>query len=271
MVRLVPGDGGPGFIQNGAGGSLTGVAIFRNVSARPCSLLGHPHVRFVGGGAAKVRQTERPIAAAGGEPPLPPRAWLRALAPRREASVAVWWRNWCGPGSPPASGPFTPPTAVVISLPHGGGRVRMPIGGAPRCDDPQSPSAVGVEPFVLVLPKPSPWTHLRLQADILGGTLYARRGSLLQYRVRLRNVSSRTLRFGRCPLLVEELAPANRAQVYVLNCRPIGSLPPGDAAVFTMELHLSPRTPLGANGLFWELDPGSSYEPSADATVVVRR
>src|SRR5437899_12189065 len=90
---------------NGATGSLVGGITVTNVGKASCSLLGPPHVRFVGGAASRERLLITDVK---------PRSGLGDLRPGEAASVEMIWNNWCGPHSRPASGGGAPPVALVL-------------------------------------------------------------------------------------------------------------------------------------------------------------
>jgi hypothetical protein len=75
--------------------------------------------------------------------------------------------------------------------------------------------------------------------------------------------------FERCPLVVEMLAPSGRPEVHQLNCRAARPIAPGGSLRFEMRVKIPARAPLGANGLFWELDPVGAGGPEAVSRIVV--
>jgi hypothetical protein len=77
------------------------------------------------------------------------------------------------------------------------------------------------------------------------------------------------VRFDRCPLLVELLAPAGRPEFHQLNCRTAGQLGPGGSLRFEMRIQVPADAPAGDNGLFWQLDPTGAQGPQAVARVAV--
>jgi hypothetical protein len=135
-----------GVFFNGATGSLVGWVSFANEGA-PCSLLGRPRVRLVGGPAANVKQREGPLR---GESPAPgsprPAYSARSVPHGRTLGVEIWWSNWCTPGNPGAGKQSPPPMGVAVTMPSGG-TVRFAVRAAPRCDAPHQPSTVFVGTF----------------------------------------------------------------------------------------------------------------------------
>jgi hypothetical protein len=187
------------------------------------------------------------------------------------------WRNWCGPNSKPASGPGPPPDGLVLTLAHRGGEIRMrtyPQRIAPRCDAPGA-SSLQISGFLPSERYPQPSSHLPLAASIVGNRpgkemrFRVPAGRPFHYEVALRNVSKRPFRFNTCPTYAEGLASTLRGERYVLNCRPAGTLAPGERALFEMVLHIPADAPAGNNGLSWELGE-KTYQPSPFASAEIR-
>jgi hypothetical protein len=170
---------------------------------------------------------------------------------------------------------------LVLTLPRGGGAVRFHLEGAPRCDAPDEPSVISVAPFRPRAEEPSKSTRLPLRVSFPGvahpevelGTpeLQAARGGVLRYEIGLTNLSAHPFTFGACPVFVERLSPAGRAQAFVLNCKPAGTFAPGERKVFAMELRIPTPAPLGRDALTWTLGPRTFNPPWAPATVLVTR
>ena len=265
---------GPGFVFQAAVVGATGTVELRNAGTRPCSLTGRPRVRFVGAPRAPA---QRQVALPPQQPSFPrlrrPAAWLRSLAPGRSATLTIEWRNWCVPGAHAGNGVLLPPKAVRITF--GGGSLDVDYNAVTRCEDPARPSTIGVRPFEAPILLPAePWTHGLLSAKVLtldggGGPLRARRGEVLRYSVALRNAGRRIVRFGRCPFAVQLLAPAGATEAHRLNCAAAHALRPGDRIRLEMRIRVPQDAPLGANGLFWELDPLGAQSPEAVARVMV--
>jgi hypothetical protein len=128
---------------------------------------------------------------------------------------------------------------------------------------------------------PAPSSHLPLAASIVGSErakgekevrFQVAAGRPFRYQVALENISKRPFRFKSCPVYVEGLASTRRGERYLLNCRPVGTLAPGQRAVFEMVLHVPATAPAENNGLSWELGQ-KTFQPSpfADAGVRVTR
>lgn len=255
-----------GIFDNGASGALTGGVVLTNAGP-PCSLLGRPAVRLVGGPVARVRLKQ--TAFDPGAPPLDvlPAFSVRALPTGSAAYATLWWSNWCAPGNPGAGNLSPPPTALEVALPAGGS-VRFPVRGAPRCDAPEYPSTVAVGAFTPLVPQPKQTTRLPF-ALAVDAPSTARPGTVLRYRVTLRNTRRRAFRFGACPTYFEELGAAH--ELHVLDCGPARTIAPDASVTFAMELRLPPTLRTGPDGIFWELGPGTYLPPSASARVVVTR
>jgi Protein of unknown function (DUF4232) len=257
------------FLQ-GATGSLVGGVDVRNAGAAPCSLLGYPRVSFTG--AASVRWRLKLLAAS----PAPldvladPPGSLRALAPGKSASVAIFWSNWCG----------APPDALSLGI--GGARIAVPIARAPRCDSPQFPSTVSVAPFAPTTRRLPESSRLPLRVAILGNrpvrvkpglrAFRVHRGELLRYEVAVTNTGPQPFRFAStsCPVYVESLAPL-APQVYVLNCRRVGAIAARATVVFAMQIRIPAAARLGVGSITWELAPRTYQAPFAAAGVDVVR
>jgi hypothetical protein len=248
-----------GVFFNGATGSLVGWVTYHN-DGRTCSLLGRPGVRLVGGPSATVHQLQKPLQLVAFSPDvLPPPFSTRALPHARTAIVEIWWSNWCASRAP---------TAVELTLPSGGS-VRLKVAHAPRCDAPGSPSTVSVGTFTPFVPAPRPSTRLPLSIGFNRASYRVAAGTVLRYRVVLRNTSRKPFRFPRCPLYVESIGQA--AEIHLLNCRPAGTLRPGGSATFAMELRVPKRLRRGRNELFWEVGLGTYLPPSSGAPASVTR
>jgi hypothetical protein len=264
---------GAGFRFQAAIAGGTGTVTLRNAGPGACRLTGRAGVRLVGAAPApRQRQVELPA-----EPPafptvLPAEETLLALPPGGDATLGVDWRNWCVPRG---RGAPVPPRAVRITLPGGRGSLDAGYNAVPACEARGQPSTIGVRPFQpSPLPSSAPWTTGVVQATIQplsGGDvpLRGKRGEVVRFAVVLRNTSAQAVRFDRCPLLVELLAPAGRAEAHQLNCRAATPIQPAGSLRFEMRIQVPPNAPAGDNGLFWELDPTGAQGPQAVSRVAV--
>jgi len=253
----------------------TGAVALRNTGRLPCRLTGRPTVRLVGAPRAPAqRQVGLPAQAPAFPEVLEPAATLRALPPGSAAILAIQWSNWCVPGAAGSREPQEPPKAVRITLGKGLGSLDANYNAVPPCETPRQPSTIGVRPFATApLPGTRPWTTANVKATIqpAGGTtaLTGTRGHLARYVIRLRNASPAPVRFARCPLLAEQLAPAGQTEVHQLNCHAARPIPPGGSLYFEMSIHVPASAPLGKNGLFWQLDPTGAQYPEAVSGLAV--
>lgn len=267
---------GPGFVFQSAPSGAAGAAVLRNAGTAPCRLTGRPDVRFVGAPRQPV-QHQIPLPAAVAQFPQVrrPEAALLALQPGDTAVLPLEWSNWCVPGARAVKGKLIPPSAVRVTLPHGGGSLDVPYNAVTPCTRPGAPSTVGVRPFQPPgLPNRKPWTKAALAAKVFtidGGAppLHGVRGNVLRYAIRLRNESQTTVRFRHCPLIAEVLAPQGTVEAHQLNCTGAHPLSPGATIRFEMQLRIPASAPTGVNGLFWELDPLGGQNSEAVARVVV--
>jgi hypothetical protein len=265
----------------GATGSLVGGVSLLNDGSAPCSLSGWPTVSFTGNAAAATRvkindlaHTATPI-----DVLADPLGSLRALARGKSAGVTLWWSNWCGPGATPTGSSGTPPTGIKFSFASGTSLV-VPLGQAPRCDQPQSPSLLSVGPFAPAEHHLGASSKLPLKASIVGSrpvlvktglrAFRARRGQLFRYEVALTNTGKSTFRFNRsrCPIYIEQLIPGTE-EVYLLNCRPVEAIAAGQTVFFAMQLRVSATAPLRDTGLSFELAPRTFSAPFASAAVLI--
>lgn len=227
----------------------------------------------------KLQVKELPRAPAPLDVLADPPGSLRALAPGKSASVSLWWSNWCGPGSVPTGSPGTPPDGLELGL-AGGTSLVVPLAQAPRCDAPQSPSLLSVGPFAPTERHPPASSRLPLRAVIVGArpvqvkpglrAFRVYRDALLRYEVEVTNTGMRVFRFAgsSCPVYIEQVVPGLQ-QVYVLNCRPAGTLAPGATVLFAMQLRIPSDARLGNTSLTWELAPKTYQAPFASAAVWV--
>ena len=272
---------GAGFAFAPALSGGTGSVTLRNSGSAPCGLAGRPSVRVVG---AKPQPAQRQEPLPDQAPPfpkvLPPAATLRSLAPGGTATLTVDWSNWCVPGAATATKPLTPPKALRVTL---AGRGSLDIGydAVPSCDAPARPSTLGVREFQ---PSPlvdsTPWTSGVLTPKVTAkvtahdggkGSITGRRGAVVPFAVQLHNSAAAPVRFERCPLVAEMLAPAGTTEVHELNCRGAGQIPPGASIGFEMRIKVPAAAPLGNNGLFWELDPTGTQSLEVVSRLVVAK
>jgi hypothetical protein len=87
----------------------------------------------------------------------------------------------------------------------------------------------------------------------------------------LKNGSKTTATFEHCPAYIAQLAPGGRVEAHLLNCGAAHPIAPGKSLAFAMRLRVPRDAPLGANGLFWELDPFGSRTPQLHVRVLVAR
>jgi len=264
---------------NGATGSLVGDVELRNAGTTPCALLGHPTISFTGAAARQETWRVRELAASPAPPDVlaDPPGSLRSLAPGKAASVALFWSNWCGPGATPTGSPGASPDALTLRLPSGT-TLTVPLSKAPRCDAPQDPSTISVGPFTPAERQLPESSRLPLRVTIVGNrpvrvkpglrAFRVHRGELLRYEVGVANVGAQPFRFAStsCPSYIEQFA-TEPGQVYVLNCRPVHAIAPGQTVLFEMQLRIPHGARLGNNSLTWQLAPKTYDAPFAPAAL----
>jgi hypothetical protein len=242
----------------------------RNVSGSACRLTGRPNVTFVKkGGPVQVVKPFPTTPANFPETTYAPSSLL-ALRPGESGDVTIAWDNWCDPVV--QGRPHLPPKALRITLPAGRGSIDTDYNAVPPCIDPNAPTTIGVSVFQPNLVRAErPWTNAFLRATVPGQPIHARRGGMLRFRVVLHNASQTTVRFGRCPAYAQQLVPRGRVEAYTINCRAAHPIAPGKSLAFAMRLRVPDNAPLGANGLFWELDPFGARAPQVHARVTIDR
>jgi hypothetical protein len=247
-----------------------GVALvpLRNVSGSACRLTGRPSVVLVkNGGPVQVVKPIAPTPTNFPETTYPASALL-ALRPGEYGDVTIAWDNWCDPVV--KGTPHTPPTALRITLPGGRGHIDTDYNAVPPCIDPNSPSTIGVSVFQPnLIAAGRPWTNQFLSAAIPGQPLRGKRGGTLRYRVVLTNESQQPVRFDRCPAYAQQLVPNGQVEVFTLNCRAAHPIAPGKSLSFAMRLRVPQKALVGANGLFWELDPFGGRAPQVHARATI--
>lgn len=256
----------------------TGAVTLRNTGPGPCRLTGWPTVRLVGAPRAPAqRQVDVPPQAPQFPQVLQPPATLQALPPGAAATLSVEWSNWCVPGAAGSAKPRVPPAAVRISFGGGLGSLDAGYNAVPGCETPGQPSTIAVHPFAPPpLPATQPWTTANVRATIQppggpGTPLTGKRGHSARFVIQLRNASPAPVRFGRCPLFAEQLAPSGKTEVHQLNCQAAGSIHAGGSVFFEMLIRVPASAPLGRNGLFWQLDPTGTQYPEAVSRLVVSK
>ncbi len=247
-----------------------GIALVpvRNTGTRPCRLTGRPGVRFVKDGGPVQVQKAIPTTPSQFPEVTYPTSALLALRPGEAGDVTITWDNWCDPVI--KGKPRVPPSALRITLPGGRGSVDADYNAVPPCLDPSAPSTIGVSAFQPNLISPGRrWSDAFLRASAPGAPIHGRRGGLLHFDVVLENIDRTTARFDRCPAYVQQLAPSGSVEVYELNCRAAHAIDPGKKLAFAMQLRVPKDAPLGANGLFWELDPFGARAPQLHVPVTI--
>ena len=198
-----------------------------------------------------------------------PPSSLLALRPGESGDVTIAWDNWC---DPVVQGGRTSAERAADHAAGGRGNIDTDYNAVPPCIDPNSPTTIGVSVFQPNLVRTGrPWTNAFLSATVPGQPVHARRGGTLRFRVVLHNGSQTTVRFDRCPAYAQQLVPRGLVEAYTLNCRAAHPLAPGKSLAFTMRLPVPKNAPLGANGLFWELDPFGARAPQVHARVTIDR
>jgi hypothetical protein len=119
---------------------------------------------------------------------------------------------------------------------------------------------------------------LPLRAKIVkteGARFLLETGKVFRYQVALTNTSSSAFRFRDCPMYHEGALPTGptafwvASSTYMLNCRSVGEMKPGETVTFAFELPV-PKTAYPTRGaLVWTLAPDSKNPPTAKVPVVI--
>jgi hypothetical protein len=250
-------------------GGITLVPL-RNVSGSACRLTGRPRVVFVKDGGPDQVQKPFPATPATFPETTYPASSLLALHPGESGDVTIAWDNWCDPIV--KGKPHVPPSALRITLPAGRGSIDTDYNAVPPCIDPKAPTTIGVSVFQPnLIPTGRPWTNAFLRASVPGQPIHGKRGHTLHFRVVLTNGSKTPVRFDRCPAYAQQLVPGGSVEAYTLNCRGAHPIAPGKSLSFAMRVRVPQNALLGANGLFWELDPFGGRAPQVHARVAIDR
>jgi hypothetical protein len=254
------------FVPRLQGGiALVGV---RNAGSRTCRLAGRPTVTLVK--KAGPVQVNRAIPTTPSNFPevTYPASSLLALRPGDTGALTISWDNWCDRVI--TGEPHVPPSAVRIALPHYRGSISTDYNAVPSCVDPNAPSTIGVSVFQPSLVRAGrPWTSAFLRATVPDQPVHAKRGGILHFPVVLKNDSNVTARFTRCPAYIQQLVPKGKVEVYELNCAAAHAIAPGKSLAFAMQIRVPKSSPIGANGLFWGLDPFGARAPEVHARVTI--
>jgi hypothetical protein len=249
---------------------LSGTIVLANKGAGDCALEGQPKVSLVGSGAGntKLRVELFPE----GEDALPARVKTsdsvfspdpkrnsigdfpgtgqtllgRVFEPVEQASrIHIWWQNWCSPGS--GSDAVDGDLALRLEIANGS-IIDLPVRQLPTCIKSAKPSILRFGRAMAASISLSAALPLRAQivTDGTGKPLILKPGKVFQYQVALTNMSGHTFRFGDCPTY-QELASVGMGintgsplagGSYVLNCRSVEAIDPGETVMFEMKLRV---------------------------------
>jgi hypothetical protein len=250
----------------GATGSLVGGVVVTNRGSRPCSLLGGVEVRFLDGSdPAGVKRTSLPATTA--EPGVPHPS-LHALRPGESAFARISWSNWCGE-----------PTPKTLALTLPAGEIDLRVDGASRCDAPTNPSTLSIGPLQPRAAQPVRASTVPLAAAIVEELHLGQKtvpgvrgtpGRIAVFHVALTGTSKRAFRFAAaCPTYIEGTGLDEPSESHVLNCRPVGTIGPGETVVFEMRVRV-PERATGRIPLTWTLAPATNEPPFAGGVILVR-
>jgi hypothetical protein len=264
------------FTGSGAatGGQLTGSIVFGNRTGVACTLEGAPAVQLFDAHAKQI-----PLTVSGSTDPPSRVVLIQANTADIEAQPIREGRAWVmilWPTHDPAMGTCSPEppqgTVLGFQLPRGAGSLRVPI------VDPRNGVTVAacggylsVTPFQATAgPEttvaPDPVHSLAIQLDVPHSVAA---GTTLHYTVSLRNGGAQSFVFpADCPVY-GEWVPGFAKDFYVLNCRPVNSIQPGQAQNFAMELAVPRTTTPGGYTLYWNFAFGIDLGPPGKAALTV--
>ena len=245
------------------GGQLGASILFGNRSASACVLEGVPAVQLFDSGGHQIPLTTRP---AEGMPPPEPvlvqpgTADVQAYIARAGiAYVGIEWQTHDEAGLACVPTPREA-TTVVVSFPGGGSSPRVAVSDAMArwntiapCYGLVAVSAFQQWPAPEASPAPNPLESLTIRIDAPSSVPA---GSVLRYTVILQNTGSEPVAFPTdCPVYLEWAADSTRAfakESHVLNCRPVGTIAPGQSVRFAMQIPVPSGTQPGLYDLRWQ-------------------
>ncbi|HET9847444.1 MAG TPA: DUF4232 domain-containing protein [Candidatus Dormibacteraeota bacterium] len=251
-------DGGQGL----GGGQLVASVSFMNRGDVACYLQGVPSLSLIDAQGHLIQTHNSGYLASNGDDPV----LLAAHGTTRQASVSIVWPAidiTTGGGDCPAPAAAT----IRVGLPRGGEMLTVSTAQAAMLQITVAPCrgaiAVGAFQAVEAAVEPTPVAHPF--AYHLVAPASVRAGSDLHYTISLTNITKTAATFDSCPVYQEDLYAGDGAagpplgkHLYVLNCRPVGSMSPGTTVTFAMVLDVPSSAPTGRYTLLWSnLSPGT--------------
>jgi hypothetical protein len=245
------------------GGQLAASILFGNRSASACVLQGVPALQLFDSAGHQIPLTTRTAEGMPSDPILvqPGTADVQAGSPRAGIGYAeIDWQTHDGAGTPCVPSP-SEGSAVALSLPGGSGSLRISVSSDPMgrwntiapCYGRVAVSAFQHWPAPEASPTADPLESLTILIDAPSSVT---RGSVLHYTVSLQNSGSQPVIFpADCPVYLEWEADSTRAfakGLYLLNCRPVGTIAPGQSVRFAMQIPVPSGTQPGHYDLRWE-------------------
>lgn len=255
-------DGGEGL----GGGQLIASVSFTNRGDVACYLQDIPPLTLIDAQGRLIQTHDSGYRASDRDDPV----LLAAQGATRQAYVSIVWPAI----DLPAGGTDCPaPMAATIriDLPRGDGTLTVSTTQAAIHQITVSPchGAIAVGAFQAVEPVIEPTPATRPFAYYIVAPASVRAGSDLHYTVTLTNLTTSSTVFGdSCPVYHEDLYAGDGAagpplgkHLYVLNCRPVASMPPGASVTFAMDLDVPSSAPSGRYTLLWDaLSPGTDIQ-----------
>jgi hypothetical protein len=256
------------------GGQLTGSIVFGNRTGVPCVLNGVPGVQLFDAHGKQI-----PLTVSESTDPPSRVVLVQANTADLEAQPIKAGRVWVmiiWPTHDPATGACSPApplgTVLGFQLPGGASSLRVPI------VDPRNGVTVAacggylsVTPFqATAAPETTPPADpVHSIAITLNVPQSVAAGTTLHYTVGLRNGGVQPFVFpADCPVY-GEWVPGFAKDFYVLNCRPVHSIQPGQTQNFAMELAVPRTTTPGGYTLYWNFAFGIDLRTPGKASVTV--
>ena len=265
------------------GGQLSAGILYGNRTATACVLQGLVGVKLFDGRGRQIPLTTAPADGMPSDPILvqPGTADVRAGTPMAGvAYTELHWDTHDGAGNPCVPAP-PQGTAVAVTVPGDQASLRVVVSPDPLdrfsaivpCYSRIAVSAFQAWPSPDVVPTPDPYAALAISLDV---PATIRAGSLLRYTVSLRNPNTDPIYFpDPCPVYGEWAGNSSTGfakDFYLLNCRPVKAVQPGQTVRFTMQMAVPAGTEAGTYTLAWNFAyPGALPGPPGTATVMVTR
>lgn len=251
-------------------GALNGTIILANRGVGDCALEGQPKVSLVGPGASNSKLRAELYPEGANELPAEVKTSDSVFSPdpkrnsigdfpgtgqtllgqvfepmEQTSRIHVWWQNWCGRGS--GSDAYDGNLALRLEIANGS-IIDLPVRQLPACNDSAKSSVLrfGLARAASISPGAALPLRAQIVTDGTGKPLVLKPGTVFQYQVALTNMSNHTFRFGDCPTYYQDAGIGKVVYQtlsvgggrYVLNCRSVEAIDPGETVMFEMKLNV---------------------------------